>query len=168
LPDQSDDLENFFRLEKRIVFALLADLGIQLTEAEQDAIDEVPTRNLQAFLAYSRGLAAEDQQDFGAAADFFGQAVQIDPGFEIASVEGETAEGMSETFGSVDNALSSARQLEPLTTNAIDPLSDRLTNLGISIEAPVVPGTDARKPAVEGTMTSPDLLPDPPDPPIRN
>jgi len=163
LPSQEDDLDNFFRLEKRLVFALLADLGIELTEAEEDAIQEVPTRNLQAFLAYSRGLLMEDQSNFGAAAAFFQQASQLDPNFDAASANSETATGMSETYGPTETALASAQSLEPLTPTSINPLTERLDNLGLSIEAPVVPGVDSRVPAVEGVL--PALLPDPPPPP---
>lgn len=166
LPDQEDELDNFFRVEKRLVFALLADLGIELTEAEQRAIDEVPTRNLQAFLAYSRGLVKEDQRDFRGAGELYQQASELDPGFDAASANSETAIGMSETFGPSSNALASARALEPLTPAGIDPLSERLDILGLSIEAPLISSDDVRKPAVEAIL--PSALQDPPPPPRGN
>jgi tetratricopeptide (TPR) repeat protein len=163
LPTQEDALDNFFRLEKRLVFALLADLGIELTEAEQNAIDEVPTRDLQAFLAYSRGLMSEDQRDFRAASAFFQQAATLDPTFEAAGAKSEEALGMEATFGPSTTALASAQNLEPLAPTTIDPVSDRLESLGITIESPIVPSEDTRKPAVEAVL--PGALPDPPRPP---
>ena len=166
LPEQEDELENFFRIEKRIVFSLLSDLGIELTEAEQNAIDEVPTRDIQAFLAYSRGLLKEDQRDFRAAAEFYEQASEFDPEFDAANANTEAAIGMSETFGPSSNALASSRALEPLILASINPVSDRLNILGLSIQTPMIVGEDARKPAAEAIISS--GLKDPPPPPRSN
>ena len=73
---------------------------------------------------------------------------------------------MSETFGPSSNALASARALEPLTPSGIDPLSERLDILGLSIEAPLISTDDVRKPAVEAIL--PSALADPPPPPRGN
>lgn len=80
-----DQLNRIFDLEKELVFAIFNNLGIQLTDAEREAINQRPTENLQAFLAYSRGLEAEDRGDFLAAQQFFTQAQQIDPSFQAAA-----------------------------------------------------------------------------------
>ncbi len=77
-------LRDLLRMEKEIVIELAAQLGYQLSEAEQRAILENGTQNLAAFLAYSNGLGAEDIGDFSAAAAYFQQAVQSDPGFQQA------------------------------------------------------------------------------------
>ena len=68
-----------------MVFQLLAKLGITLTPAERVAISERPTRDIQAFLLYSRGLETGDRGDFAAAAGFFGAAARLDPGFSAAA-----------------------------------------------------------------------------------
>jgi hypothetical protein len=60
-------------------------MGIQLTDAERQALEQRPTANLQAFLAWSRGLEAEDRGDFTAARQLFEEAQRIDPGFLTAS-----------------------------------------------------------------------------------
>jgi TolB-like protein len=78
------NLDAVFDAEKKIVLALFADMGITLTPAERAAIDQRPTRSLAAFLAYSRGLQAEDADRLDDAARFFGEAVRIDPGFSAA------------------------------------------------------------------------------------
>src|SRR5262249_48647567 len=59
-------------------------LGIALSPAEQRAIAERPTADLQAFLAFSRGLEAEDQGRFEDAALFYQQAATRDPAFAAA------------------------------------------------------------------------------------
>lgn len=77
-------MDDVFDAEKKIVLALFADMGIMLTPAERAAVDLRPTRSLAAFLAYSRGLRAEDDGRLDDAARFFGEAARIDPGFSAA------------------------------------------------------------------------------------
>lgn len=78
-------LDQIFAIEKKTVMDVFDALGIQLTAGERLAIDVRPTSNLQAFLAYSRGLQAEDQGKFDEAARFFESAKTIDPTFVAAS-----------------------------------------------------------------------------------
>jgi len=77
----SDELEQLFALEKRIALDLFDDLGVTLTVAERNAIEQRPTRSLAAFLAYSRGLTAEDERRYDDASRFYRDAIRIDPGF---------------------------------------------------------------------------------------
>ncbi|HEV8599181.1 MAG TPA: CsgG/HfaB family protein [Gemmatimonadales bacterium] len=80
----SDQLEQLFAMEKALVLELLGRLGISLTPAEQRALAERPTADLQAFLSFSRGLEAEDRGRFGEAAQLFQQAALRDPSFNAA------------------------------------------------------------------------------------
>ncbi|MEP6473855.1 MAG: CsgG/HfaB family protein [Gemmatimonadota bacterium] len=80
----NDDLKKLFDMEKQVVFQLLRKMNIQLTPAEQRAISERPTADLQAFLAFSNGLEAEDRGDFKAAGDAYGRAAARDPNFRAA------------------------------------------------------------------------------------
>jgi tetratricopeptide (TPR) repeat protein len=80
----SDQLDQLFAMEKALVLELLGRLGVALTPAEQRAIAERPTADLQAFLAFSRGLEAEDRGRFTDAAQFFQQAAARDPSFNAA------------------------------------------------------------------------------------
>jgi tetratricopeptide (TPR) repeat protein len=75
---------DLLRLEKDLVIQIAARLGYFVSEAERRLILENGTQNLAAFLAYARGLVAEDLGDYQAAALYFGQAVQADPGFQHA------------------------------------------------------------------------------------
>jgi TolB-like protein len=81
----SDKLAQLFDTEKKVVLDMLRQMGITLSPAEQARIAERPTRNVLAFLAYSRGLEAADRGDFGAATRSFGEARQMDPGFRAAA-----------------------------------------------------------------------------------
>lgn len=80
----SDRLQRLLDLQKAVVFDLLDQLGIVPTPAERRAIGERPTADLQAFLAFSRGLEAEARGDLAAARRHFGAAAGRDAGFGAA------------------------------------------------------------------------------------
>ncbi len=81
----ANTLARLIDTEKQVVFGLLRGLNIQLSPAEQRSLSERPTADLQAFLAYSRGLLREDAGDFAGAAAAFGQAASRDPSFRAAA-----------------------------------------------------------------------------------
>jgi len=80
----SDRLQQLFDMEKQVVMQLLQRLNITLSPAEQRALSERPTADLQAFLAFSRGLDAEDRGDYQAAEAAYNEAVARDPNFRAA------------------------------------------------------------------------------------
>lgn len=88
----ADPLDRLFDLEKQVVLEIVRGLGITLTPAEEVAISQRPTRNLEAFLLYSRGLEASDRGDYGAAAQDFQAAAQADPGFSAARAGAQGAQ----------------------------------------------------------------------------
>jgi tetratricopeptide (TPR) repeat protein len=90
--NNANTLDQLFAIEKAIVLDLFNDLGVTLTTAERNAIEERPTRSLQAFLAYSKGLKLEDEGKYQEAARSFGEAARLDPSFGAASIKStETA-----------------------------------------------------------------------------
>jgi TolB-like protein len=89
-------LEQVFSIEKIIVLQLLDSLGVRLTTAERDSIEQRPTRSLQAFLAYSRGLRFEDQGRYDDASRSFQDASRIDPGFLQAQQKGAESAAISQ------------------------------------------------------------------------
>jgi hypothetical protein len=82
----SDQLQQLFGLEKSVLFRLLEQMGVAITPAERRALSERPTADLQAFLAFSRGLEAEDRGDYAAAAAGYTAALARDPNFRAAKV----------------------------------------------------------------------------------
>lgn len=82
---------DLLRMEKDLVVQLARRLGYVLSEAERRRILENGTQNLTAFLAYSRGLIAEDAGDYSRAALFYSQAVQADPRFQQAQEQYQAA-----------------------------------------------------------------------------
>lgn len=169
---KSDRLENFYRMEKELVFSLLSEMGIALTVKERESIMRVPTQNLQAFLAYCLGLEHEQRGLYLQAFQAFQQATKLDPQFGLAGEKSEQMRGLVVAGGSLDDVRSKALALESdlLAAGAgaeVDLQQQRLQQLGAAIGAPVVPGDGARKPAEEAARAGAPLsdLGTPPPPP---
>lgn len=92
---QNGSLDELFTLEKSLVFQIFDRLGVTLTPAERQLVDQRPTSSVQAFLAYSRGLMAEDEGRIDEAARFFANARSIDPGFGAALRRAQAASAAS-------------------------------------------------------------------------
>ncbi|HTS88465.1 MAG TPA: CsgG/HfaB family protein [Gemmatimonadales bacterium] len=88
----TDQLQQILDVEKQVLFHLLDQMGIAITPAERRALSERPTADLQAFLAYSRGLEDEDRGDYAAAAADYSAAVARDPNFRAAKERQATAQ----------------------------------------------------------------------------
>jgi len=161
----SGALEELFALQKEIVYGVVDRLGIELSARERKEIERVPTRNLQAFLAYSRGLEAEARGKYKAAAAAFRRAHGIDPGFSKAAERQAETENLSAVAGGTEQALLAAAQLSvpPSTVNL---LQHRLQMQSLSLGLPISQG---RQPAAESnSRDNPFVLQDPPPPPDEN
>jgi tetratricopeptide (TPR) repeat protein len=132
-------LGRLFDLEKQIAFAVFNNLGIQLSPAEQEAISQRPTQNLQAFLAYSRGLVDQDRGDFAAAQADFNQAATLDPNFRAASQGAATASDLSaasqQPVSQVETVVSQAATFQPPSQPAAASAQAALEN-GLQSVAP--------------------------------
>ncbi len=108
---QTGALDQLFNLEKAIVFQVFDALGVTLTPAERQLVDQRPTRSLQAFLAYSRGLQAQDDGQLDEAARFFESARSIDPSFGAALLRAQAAAAAaSSSTGQVEAAIKSSAE----------------------------------------------------------
>ena len=177
LPDAGEEgpLRDLFDLEKAIVFRVVEGMGIDLTEAEQVAIQFVPTRNLEAFLAFSQGLVQEDAGNLRAARQHYQRAASLDPGFGLAGSKVTEMTALEGIGGSTSDLLSETIQLDGQVdgTNTQALVDNRLQNLGEGIgSVATLPSPETRDPAQEaavGEMTTmPSTLPRPPAPPGGN
>lgn len=169
LDRQRAGLDELFDLQKEVTFSIVDQLGVELTAQERAAIQEVPTENLQAFLAFSRGLMEEDRGNFGAAAQYYRQAHQLDPNFDNAAQRQEKASGVDVAGGSQEKALAASEEgaVAGESESSIDLVDQRLENMGAN------PGTASdderggeRDPIGESsTAEEASELEDPPDPP---
>jgi tetratricopeptide (TPR) repeat protein len=122
-----DLLSRLFEIEKQLALTLFNNMGIQLTPAERDAINQRPTENLQAFLIYSRGLEAQDHGDFGAAQADFNRAATLDPNFRAATQSAATATNLSAASQqSVSQVETGVSQTQTLQGPASPPVADAL------------------------------------------
>ncbi len=69
------------------MYQVLDAMGIDPSAVDRRRIDKLPTKNFLAFLAYSRGLYLEAEGQTVQAIESYRNAVQLDPGFNIAQDE---------------------------------------------------------------------------------
>jgi len=79
-------LSRIFEAETQLAFQIFNALGVTLTPAERVAIEQAPTRNVAALLAYSRGVREESYGRYGAAGQQYRAALDADPSFSEASL----------------------------------------------------------------------------------
>lgn len=84
-------LDDIFRAEKELAYRMFAELGVTLTPSERAAVEQRPTANLAALLAYSRGVRYEVFGRFDEAAREYQEAAALDPGFVEASLRARDA-----------------------------------------------------------------------------
>ena len=80
--------QEFFKLEKEIVFKILEKLGIKkenLDPSVLKSIQRLHTTNLNAFRSFGRGLNFLDQMQFAQARVAFNNAAKLDPKFDMAN-----------------------------------------------------------------------------------
>lgn len=77
-------LADILSAEKELAVRLLGQLGVNLTPAARARIEERPTRNIAALLAYSRAVRYEVSGDYQRAATEYRTALRLDPGFALA------------------------------------------------------------------------------------
>ncbi|MDX1673845.1 MAG: CsgG/HfaB family protein [Longimicrobiales bacterium] len=103
---ESGVLDQLMEIEVRLALEIYRQLGIELTDTEVARLEDKPTRNLQAFLAFSEGLELMDAGAFAAAAGRFDAAASLDPGFSAAREAADRARraGTTETSQVTDEA----------------------------------------------------------------
>jgi tetratricopeptide (TPR) repeat protein len=77
-------LEEFYKLEKEIVYQLLKVLNVPYTPQEEKLFSQYHTKELQAVVYFGQGLEAFDAGQWTEAAQFFRKAQETDPDFELA------------------------------------------------------------------------------------
>jgi hypothetical protein len=174
---QSDELSNLFKVQKEMVFKVVKDMGITLTREEITAIEKIPTKNLQAFFAYSVGLEKEGQGDFESAGVYFKQASTLDPSFAPAKAKADLSDAMNLSGNTKETALSASHKISPAPgadeaqrgrgTRSL--MARRFNNLNKMIKIVFFPGMDNQSPSSVAFDhgVSIDLLPSPPPPPVR-
>ncbi|OPX34349.1 hypothetical protein B1H10_03865 [candidate division KSB1 bacterium 4484_188] len=170
--EMTDALNNLFLLEKDIVFEIIERMGITLTPRERQRILHIPTKNLQAFLAYCMGLEQEDAGNFEAALQSYKTSTQLDPDFNLARKKMEETETLTKAGQDKESFLSSLSEMERWTKGTTvggNLVNRRLQNLSSSLGSNFIPGPDSRESVEEVTTAGISVvsgeLPEPPLPP---
>ncbi|MDZ7341561.1 MAG: hypothetical protein ONB27_09415, partial [candidate division KSB1 bacterium] len=168
LLSKDDALNNLFYLEKDLVFQVISEMGIELTPAEREKVQRIPTKNMQAFLNYCMGLEHEDAGNFQAAAQSFQKAFQLDPSFSRAGEKAERSKDIASVEQGTNKLLAATdhddnRSEQP--TGNTNLINDRLQNLSFSIGSNFIPGKDTRKSMEEAATSRGGSFGDLPEPP---
>jgi tetratricopeptide (TPR) repeat protein len=89
---QEDSAARIFDMEKALALQIYDEMGISLTPTERERVNERQTENLQALLAFGRGLEASDAGRYDEAQAHFTEAARLDPGFSDADALAAEAE----------------------------------------------------------------------------
>jgi len=144
----SGALTSVFGLQKNLVFSVVDDLGIELTTEEREAINQVHTESLLAFMAYSRGLDFEDKGLYDQAEAEYRSAVAIDPNFGLANAGLDQIEVAKTAANEVKTSISDFEKTasEPADADLSNAKADRLHLTGLSAQTGQLPqGNDARE-----------------------
>jgi TolB-like protein len=129
----SAPLANILQAEKELAFRLFGALGVTLSPAERSAVEQMPTKNLAALLAYSRGVRYEVEGRFEEAAREYHTAARMDPGFTAAVDRSQVLPAAAPSpstavvgrSGQVDRAATSA--VEQINSVFFSPIGDFAT-----------------------------------------
>lgn len=95
--------QEFYILEKEIVFNILKVLGISLTPEEEEQVGKYHTKSLKAATYFGMGLEALDEGKWEEAKNLFDKAREEDPEFALA---GDSADDCPEATAPSLSALS--------------------------------------------------------------
>jgi hypothetical protein len=120
-----------------------------LFRSEQATLQQQPTRNLGALLAYGRGVQKTYDGDYRGAAQAFRDAYRLDPSFSGARTRELDARSISATGTAAPVGVPGVRALDAAISSTVDRLNrplDLVTNVSRAVSTsadPAFPGTQA-------------------------
>jgi tetratricopeptide (TPR) repeat protein len=168
--NKSGKLEDIFLMEKELVFDIINQLGIKLTQEEKEQIQFIPTKDINAFLEYSRGLELEDNGKYDEAASSFMKASEMDPDFKEATIKSDASSSINSSEGNKEEFLERTVEInvgmEKPPAGKEEIILNRLDMLGGDIRSNFDQGFEKRKAPQEAAATTAiEELPLPPPPP---
>ena len=80
------EIEQFYILQKELVYRILQVLNVKLTPKEEAMFNTYHTKSLNAALYFGQGLDALDMNEWKQAEDYFQRAIKEDPSFGLAKI----------------------------------------------------------------------------------
>ena len=136
----SGNLGDYFKLQKELVFNMIANLGITLTDKEREDIQIIPTESFLAFVAYSKGLDSEDKGMYSEALQQYREAANLDPGFKQAGIKVNEVQHMQSSAGDFEKGVN------VISTQANNGALDRLIDGTANLTGEYMTGKDDHNP----------------------
>src|SRR5262245_14201323 len=131
-PPVDGALPQVLSLEKALVYQVLDSLGVNVTPEMRRRVGPPPTKSIDAFLAFSRGLEFEERGLREQALGAYARALKLDPAFKLAREQQQTL-----AVGPDDQRAFEAKMVD--RAFAPDLSSDRLSRSGSEIGLLVAP-----------------------------
>lgn len=128
-------LDRVIDAEKALALLIFERLGITLTPAQRNRIEQKQTVQLAALVAYGRGVQAEAKGDAAGATAAFEDASRLDAAFSASAQRGQVASGSS---AASSRSASVARVLD-VSTQAVN--SPVMTRIPEAVDAPLATGS---------------------------
>jgi TolB-like protein len=157
----SGNVQDFFRMEKDLVFKILDQMKIKLTDNEREAILEIPTENFFAFLQYSRGLDYEDRGLYTQAFESYSQAAAADPNFSQAKTSASSAKKSEQIVGSTSSSTTSSNETKSSEQSQAD---QKQSDQKQGQQSTSTTGSAAKSTTASRTTTFSNVPPPPPPP----
>jgi hypothetical protein len=149
--DARAPLADILAAEKELVFRLFQSLGITLTPGERATIEQQPTKNVAALLAYGRGVQRSYQGDTRGAASAFRDAYRLDKNFKAARTRAAESRALGAVGTANPIAIPGVRPLDRAISSAVDRLN-RPLDLVTNVSRAVSTSTDPSFPTTQGVI----------------
>jgi tetratricopeptide (TPR) repeat protein len=100
------EVDEFYIVQKELVYKILKVLQVKLTPEEKAKFSKYHTKNLNAVIYFGQGLEALDKNEWKAAKEYFNQAVEEDPSFTLAMKYRDACPGAGTASVSAMSAMS--------------------------------------------------------------
>lgn len=122
--------------EKALAFRLFDQLGVRLTPAERAAVEQRPTKDIAALIAYGRAVRYEVERRYDMASREYERALQLDPQFALARTRLANVQALRGPPQSQTSAGSRARRGTRLA-GAAGAAAERVNRPLVSLTGPV-------------------------------
>jgi tetratricopeptide (TPR) repeat protein len=141
------EVDEFYIVQKELVYKILEVLEVELTPEEKAKFSKYHTKNLNAVIYFGQGLEALDKNEWKEAKEYFNRAVEEDPSFKLAmkyrdacpaagtpsvsAMGAMSGTGLADTFGEeVENAMDSVVDINDPAPGITNEESGPVSNTG--------------------------------------
>lgn len=129
------EIEQFYILQKELVYQILKVLNVKLPPEEQATFSKYHTKSLNAALYFGQGLEALDMDEWKEAEEYFHRAFIEDPSFKLAKKFKDACPQPNTPTISALAAMSTTALADMFQSDAVD-TADAQTEIAKSEKAP--------------------------------